>query len=136
MMSIIRYKYKADRDFESVQFEGMSCSLGELKRLIVEKSSRSGTHHPRDDYDLIISNATTHEGQLFFIESLIYFIENFGLYLEYKDNSDMIPRNTSVVVARRIRGIFESLTPSSNQRPIVSSDDIVNESVSDVFFFI
>jgi len=52
-MSIIRYKYKADRDFESVQFEGMSCSLGELKRLIVDRSSRSGTHHPRDDYDLI-----------------------------------------------------------------------------------
>ncbi|CAF4633613.1 unnamed protein product [Rotaria sp. Silwood1] len=107
IMSIIRYKYKADRDFESVQFEGMSCSLGELKRLIVEKSSRSGTHHPRDDYDLIISNATTHE--------------------EYKDNSDMIPRNTSVVVARRIRGALESLTPTSNQKPVVSSDDIVKE---------
>jgi hypothetical protein len=61
-MSMIRYKYKADRDFESVQFEGMNCSLGELKRLIVEKSSRSGTYHPRDDYDLIISNATTYEG--------------------------------------------------------------------------
>jgi hypothetical protein len=123
MMSIIRYKYKADRDFESVQFEGMSCSLGELKRLIVEKSSRSGTHHPRDDYDLIISNSTTHEGLLFFKNFyLIYFI-----YLEYKDNSDMIPRNTSVVVARRIRGTLESLTPSSNQKPVVSSDDIVNE---------
>ena len=66
IMSIIRYKYKADRDFESVQFEGMSCSLGELKRLIVEKSSRSGSHQPRDDYDLIISNATTHEGRFLF----------------------------------------------------------------------
>ena len=72
-MSIIRYKYKADRDFESVQFEGMSCSLGELKRLIVEKSSRSGTHHPRDDYDLIISNATTYEG-LFSFSKNFYFI--------------------------------------------------------------
>ncbi|CAF1020088.1 unnamed protein product [Rotaria sordida] len=113
-MSIIRYKYKADRDFESVQFEGMSCSLGELKRLIVERSSRSGTHHPRDDYDLIISNATTHE--------------------EYKDNSDMIPRNTSVVVARRIRGVLESLTPASNQKPIVSSDDIVNEYLRPAIF--
>lgn len=67
-MSIIRYKYKADRDYESVQFEGMSCPLGELKRLIIEKSIRSGTHHSRDDYDLIISNATTHEGQLIFFE--------------------------------------------------------------------
>lgn len=65
-MSIIRYKYKADRDFESVQFEGTGCSLGELKRLIAEKSSRSGTNHSRDDYDLIVSNATTHEGLLGF----------------------------------------------------------------------
>lgn len=71
-MSIIRYKYKADRDFESVQFEGMSCSLGELKRMIVEKSSRSGTHHPRDDYDLIISNATTYEGLC-----IVFLFENF-----------------------------------------------------------
>ncbi len=39
----------------------------------------------------------------------------------------MIPRNTSVVVARRIRGALESLTPSSNQKPVVSSDDNVNE---------
>ena len=56
------------------------------------------------------------------------FILNFGflIYLEYKDHSDMIPRNTSVVVARRIRGAFESLTPT-NQKLVVSSDDIVNE---------
>jgi hypothetical protein len=74
MMSIIRYKYKADRDFESVQFEGMSCSLGELKRLIVDRSSRSGTHHPRDDYDLTISNATTHEGLFCFSKIFIHFI--------------------------------------------------------------
>ena len=66
-MSIIRYKYKADRDYESVQFEGTSCSLGELKRMIIEKSSRSGTHHPKDDYDLIISDATTHKGLWFFV---------------------------------------------------------------------
>ncbi|UJR30003.1 hypothetical protein I4U23_017549 [Adineta vaga] len=106
-MSIIRYKYKADRDYESIQFEGMSCSLGELKRLIIEKSSRSGSNHTKDDYDLIISDSTTH--------------------IEYKDSSDMIARNTSVVVTRRIRGTFESLTPSSIHKPVVSSDDIVKE---------
>ncbi|CAF5161709.1 unnamed protein product, partial [Rotaria sp. Silwood1] len=33
----------------------------------------------------------------------------------------------SVVVARRIRGTLESLTPTSNQKPVVSSDDIVKE---------
>ncbi len=80
-MSIIRYKYKADRDFESVQFEGMSCSLGELKRLIVERSSRSGTHHPRDDYDLIISNATTHEGKWFFFFKNFYLFSDIYIFL-------------------------------------------------------
>ena len=122
-MSIIRYKYKADRDFESVQFEGTSCSLGELKRLIVEKSIRSGTHHSRDDYDLIISNATTHEG----LSLQFLFFEFFSFALEYKDNSHLISRNTSIVVTRRIRGTYQSLTPTTNQKLVVSSDDIVNE---------
>ncbi|UJR16456.1 hypothetical protein I4U23_003358 [Adineta vaga] len=106
-MSIIRYRFKADKNFESVKIDGMNCSLGELKRLIAAKSSRSGAYHPKDDYDLIISNANTHE--------------------EYRDNSDLIPRNASVIVARRIRGIVDTLTPLSNQKPVVSSDDIVKD---------
>jgi hypothetical protein len=59
---------------------------------------------------------------IFLFDILFYFLS-----LEYKDNSDLISRNTSVVVARRIRGALESLTPSSNQKLVVSSDDIVNE---------
>lgn len=47
--------------------------------------------------------------------------------LEYRDNSDLIPRNASVIVARRIRGIVDTLTPLSTQKPVVSSDDIVKE---------
>lgn len=66
LSSIIRYKFKADRDFESVQFEGMSCSLGELKRLILDKSSRTGTHHPKDDYDLTIKDETNGKGSFSF----------------------------------------------------------------------
>ena len=133
-MSIIRYKYKADRDFESVQFEGPSCPLGELKRLIIEKSTRSGGHHSRDDYDLIISDSTTHEGVLIFLifnlEIWLFFCFDLITYLEYKDPMDMIKKNTSVVVTRRVRGMFESLTPSTTTRkPAISSDEIVNKYV-------
>ncbi|CAF0839694.1 unnamed protein product [Rotaria sordida] len=106
-MSIIRYRFKADKNFESVKIDGMNCSLGELKRLIAAKSSRSGSYYPKDDYDLIISNANTHE--------------------EYKDNSDLIPRNASVIVARRIRGSVDTLTPFSNQKLVPSSDDVVKD---------
>jgi hypothetical protein len=123
-MSIIRYRFKADKNFESVKIDGMNCSLGELKRLIAAKSSRSGTHNSKDDYDLFISNANTHEGlkkKIFFFRLIFLFVFN----LEYKDNSDLIPRNASVIVARRIRGTVDTLTPSTNQRPVVSSDDII-----------
>lgn len=51
-------------------------------------------------------------------------------YLEYKDPMDMIKKNTSVVVTRRVRGMFESLTPSTTTRkPAISSDEIVNKYV-------
>ncbi|CAF3558256.1 unnamed protein product [Rotaria socialis] len=106
-MSIIRYRFKADKNFESVNIDGMNCSLGELKRLIAAKLSRSGSYYPKDDYDLIISNANTHE--------------------EYRDNSDLIPRNASVIVARRMRGAVDTLTPLSHQKPVASSDDIVKD---------
>jgi hypothetical protein len=125
IMSIIRYRYKADKNFESVKIDGMNCSLGELKRLIAAKSSRAKPNQSKDDYDLIISNANTHEGLFFFysIKYLLFFLVN----LEYRDNSDLIPRNASVVVARRIRGNCDILTPTSNQKPVISSDDIVKE---------
>lgn len=106
-MSIIRYRYKADKNFESVKIDGMSCSLGELKRLIAAKSTKPGTHPIKHDYDLIISNANTHE--------------------EYKDNSDLIPRNASVIVTRKIRGPSEVLTPASTHKPTVSTATIVKE---------
>lgn len=77
-MSIIRYRFKADKNFESVKIDGMSCSLGELKRLIAAKSSRSGAYYPKDDYDLIISNANTHEGLFGMFVSFIN-LKNFNL---------------------------------------------------------
>ncbi len=79
IMSIIRYRFKADKNFESVKIDGMNCSLGELKRLIAAKSSRSGTYHPKDDYDLFISNANTHEGLLKNLFYLFLFIFIFRI---------------------------------------------------------
>ena len=70
-MSIIRFRYKADKNFESVKIDGMSCSLGELKRLIAAKSTRPGPQQSRNDYDLIISNANTHEGSSHFTVCLV-----------------------------------------------------------------
>jgi hypothetical protein len=46
-------------------------------------------------------------------------------HLECKDHSDFIQRNISVMVNRRIRGTVDTLTPSSNQLRVISSDDII-----------
>jgi hypothetical protein len=37
-MLIIRYQFKAEKNLQSVRIDGMSCSLGELKRFIVAKN--------------------------------------------------------------------------------------------------
>lgn len=124
--SIIRYKFKADRDFESVQFEGMSCSLGELKRLILDKSSRTGTHHFKDDYDLTIKDAMIDRGSSL-VWFRLFFSCSFCFSLEYKDYHELIPRNTSVIVTRRIRGSYEPLTTSSCQKSVDTTSEIVDK---------
>ena len=64
-MSIIRYRFKADKNFESVKIDGMNCSLGELETFnCMQNHHVQDQYHPKDDYDLIISNANTHEGLL------------------------------------------------------------------------
>lgn len=52
------------------------------------------------------------------------------LDVEYKDGTDIIPSNASVIVSRRLRGSFESLTPSSHQKPVMSFDETVKEYVT------
>ncbi len=84
------------------------------------KLSRSRTYNSKDDYDLFISNANTHDGlnkNLFF--SSINFSLFFYFYLEYKDNSDLISRNASVIFVRRIRGTVDTLTSSTNEKSLL-----------------
>ncbi|CAF0948852.1 unnamed protein product [Didymodactylos carnosus] len=102
MSSIIRYRFKTAKtdNYEYVKFNGRDCSLGELKRLIMEKCSKS--HDPKYDYELTVSNASTFE--------------------EYKDQNALIPCNASVVVARKIRGFLDPLTPLTNYNKTTVDD--------------
>lgn len=71
-MSIIRYRFKSSKDFDSITFEGNGIHVWELKDEIIsaKKLARSA------DFDLIISNAQSNEGKylslfLFLIRSLV-----------------------------------------------------------------
>eukprot|EP00611_Tribonema_gayanum_P007601 TRINITY_DN169_c0_g1_i2.p1 TRINITY_DN169_c0_g1~~TRINITY_DN169_c0_g1_i2.p1 ORF type:complete len:171 (+),score=27.43 TRINITY_DN169_c0_g1_i2:225-737(+) len=76
MASTVHYKFKSAKDFDAVAFSGMVISLFDLKRAIVEQKNL----HKGMDFDLAIVNDQTKE--------------------EYTDDTQAIPKNTSVVVKR------------------------------------
>lgn len=59
-MSLIFYKFKSAKDFDSYKFDGAGIPAWELKREIVQAKRLGKTN----DFDLILTNATTNEGML------------------------------------------------------------------------
>ncbi|KAJ9083195.1 Protein mpe1, variant 3 [Entomophthora muscae] len=74
-MSMIHYKFRSAKDFSCILFDGQALSLFELKRDILIANRLKGT-----DFDIILSNAQSDE--------------------DYSEDSQLIPRNTSVYVRR------------------------------------
>lgn len=73
-MSFIHYKLITNQNYEKIAFDGVSLSVGELKKLILEKkfrkytssSSSSSSSAPtisrKSDIDLEVTNVDTNEG--------------------------------------------------------------------------
>jgi hypothetical protein len=59
-MSYVHFKSAFNVNFDKVTFDGVSLTLGQLKKLISEKSKL--VKHV--DYDLELSNADTGQGKL------------------------------------------------------------------------
>ena len=57
-MSVIHYKFKSLKDFDSYTFEGAGVPVWELKQEIIniKKLNRA------NDFDLILANAQTNQG--------------------------------------------------------------------------
>lgn len=75
-MSSVHYKFKSNNEFKTLTFDGVNISVADLRKEIVQKSKMGKL---MDDFHLQITNPQTGE--------------------EYKDE-DLIPKNTSVIVAR------------------------------------
>lgn len=90
-MSSIHYKFRALKDYDTYTFEGAGVPVWELKQEIIaaKKLNRA------NDFDLIISNAQTNQGNFESLDLGPYFY-----FLEYADDSIIIPKNTSVIVRR------------------------------------
>lgn len=76
MASTVHYKFKSQKDYDSVVFDGMFLSVGDLKRSIVDKKGLA-----RDQAcELLLTNAQNDE--------------------ELVDDAAMVWKNTSVIVRR------------------------------------
>ena len=76
MASTVHYKFKSQKDYDSVGFDGMFISVGDLKKSIVEKKGLA-----RDQAcELLLTNAQNDE--------------------EYTDDTTMVWKNTSIIVKR------------------------------------
>jgi hypothetical protein len=58
-MSVIHYKFKSLKDFDTYTFEGAGVPVWELKQEIIgaKKLNRA------NDFDLVLANAQTHQGK-------------------------------------------------------------------------
>ncbi|CAN0063300.1 unnamed protein product [Ectocarpus sp. 4 AP-2014] len=76
MASIVKFKFKSAREYDSVSFPGTGIKLLDLKRAIVEQKKL----HQGMEFDLNIVNDKTRE--------------------EYKEDNVVVTKNTSVTVKR------------------------------------
>ncbi|XP_053683209.1 E3 ubiquitin-protein ligase RBBP6 [Sabethes cyaneus] len=72
----VHYKFKSALDFDTISFDGLHISVADLKKAIIHQKRLGKTM----DFDLQITNAQTKE--------------------EYSDDTSLIPKNTSLTIAR------------------------------------
>lgn len=123
MASVIHYKFKSAKDYDTFNFDGAGVPVWELKNEIIAAKKLGKSN----DYELIISNAQNQQG------TQLNNVELASLsFLDYTDDNQIIQRNASVLVRRvpaaskhRARPVPEYKTPYSQQ-----STSIANKLVS------
>jgi protein MPE1 len=84
-MSVVFYKFKSAKEFDSATFDGNGISVFELKReIILKKKLGKGV-----DFDLHLYNAQNEDEELLYLTN------------RYQDDQMVINRNSSVLVSRR-----------------------------------
>lgn len=114
----VHYKFKSSLDFDTISFDGLHISVADLKKEIINKKKLGKTQ----DFDLQITNAQTKEGlfiaaacnQIWVQINLFSFVQN----VEYSEDSCLIPKNTSLIIARvplATRSVKKSWDPTAEK---------------------
>ncbi|CAF0738685.1 unnamed protein product [Brachionus calyciflorus] len=94
-MSFIHYKLITNQNYEKIAFDGVSLSVGEIKKLVMEKKFRkhitaTSSNSRKSDVDLEVTNADTNE--------------------VYKNDAEMIPKNSRVQINRVVKNIGPAIS--------------------------
>ena len=93
MASSVFYKFKSQRDESRVTFDGTGISVFDLKKEIILVNNLGKAN----DFDLFVYDRSSNEGKYLF---LIIIFARLTRQAEYKDDSQIVPRSTSVIVKR------------------------------------
>ena len=97
MASSVFYKFKSQRDESRVTFDGTGISVFDLKKEIVIAHNLGKAN----DFDLVIFDRSSNEGALLCATQVTLTVVYISSYTtEYKDDSIVIPRASSVIVKR------------------------------------
>ena len=61
-MSCLHYKFKSSLDYDTITFDGIHISLGDLKKAIIAQKKLGKI----TDFEIQVTNAQTKEGKLYF----------------------------------------------------------------------
>lgn len=93
MASSVFYKFKSQRDESRVTFDGTGISVFDLKKEIILVNNLGKAN----DFDLFVYDRSSNEGKYLFPNAIS---PQLTRQAEYKDDSQIIPRSTSVIVKR------------------------------------
>lgn len=128
----VYYKFNSELNYSYVDFDGLHISVSDLKKAILHQK-RLG----KADFDLLV-------GDLFFkcsrvnLQSSASFssqISNAQTKEEYKDEHGLIPKNTSLIVARvpisnQNKKSWETAQSSAERAPQNPSTESINHDIS------
>jgi E3 ubiquitin-protein ligase RBBP6 len=72
----IHYKFKSAIDYDTITFDGLHISVSDLKKAIVHQKKLGKA----TDFDLMITNAQTNEGKIFFLRGFFIISSKIFLY--------------------------------------------------------
>lgn len=130
----VYYKFNSELNYSFVEFDGLHISVSDLKKSILHQKRLGKTA----DFDLLVNIITSfiRKHRIFFNFRFVSSqISNAQTKEEYKDEHGLIPRNTSLIVARipisnQNKKSWELAQTTAERAPQITAPENVNHDIT------